>query len=186
MSGRLEIDVDWEVSDQGTPEERACFAAIGIVCNDKRLTEGTDAFVNRVRSAPFLSAYHLAEWFAWNWWRLRWEPRTSFPSPEWAFAHRMATVGHGYVWPNITIFSDGERTALVAKPTHDRNKGAFRYIGNSAAVIGSVQFENAIDRFIEQVKGQLTDERLSSTNLESIWSELSEERDAQQRSVSEA
>jgi hypothetical protein len=176
VSGKLEIDVEWEVSEQGVPEERACFAAVGILCNDIRLTEGTDGFVKRIRPAPYLSAYHLAEWLAWNWWRLRWEPKTSSPSTSWAFAHRMATVGHGYVWPNITIFSDGERIALVAKPTQDRNKDTFRYISDAASVVGALQFENAIDEFIEQVRGQLLAERLNETNLEKIWAELNEER----------
>jgi hypothetical protein len=94
----------------------------------------------------------------------------------------MATVGHGYVWPNITVFSDGERTALIAKPTLDRNQGAFRYISDQAAVIASTQFENAIDEFVEQVRGQLTAERLIDTNLQRIWSELSEERDSKELS----
>src|SRR5438105_3283149 len=127
MSESLTFEVEWEKLEQGSPEERACFGSIGILSHDISLTECNDSFVYRVRSAPYLSAYHLAEWFAWNWWRLRWEPRSVTPSSSWAFAHRLATIGHGYVWPNITIFSDGERTALVSKPSKDRKIGAFRY-----------------------------------------------------------
>ena len=36
------------------------------------MTEAEDAFVKRVRKEVYLSAYRLAEWLAWNWWRLRW------------------------------------------------------------------------------------------------------------------
>jgi hypothetical protein len=30
----------------------------------------------------------------------------------------MSTVGEGYLWPNITIWSDRQRTVLAAQPTH--------------------------------------------------------------------
>ncbi|HEY8289404.1 MAG TPA: hypothetical protein VIG49_09060, partial [Acetobacteraceae bacterium] len=97
MNSALSITAEWERLDGGTAEERACFAALGIRCNNHWLTEGRDGLVNRIRAEPLLSAYHLAEWLAWNWWRLRWEPRSS--APDWAFAHRLTTIGHGYVWP---------------------------------------------------------------------------------------
>jgi hypothetical protein len=174
MQPTLSITAEWERLDEGTTEERACFAAVGILCNNRWLTEGLDGFVNRIRTEPLLSAYHLAEWLSWNWWRLRWEPRSN--APDWAFAHRITTIGEGYVWPNVTIFSDGERTALIAKPTVDRAATAFRCISDYAAVMPSVVFEGAVDRFIGQVVGQLQAERIQGTNLQRLWSELTDER----------
>src|SRR5215212_3124138 len=95
MIVQLTLTADWEHLDEGSPEERACFGAIGLGYGNVWLTQVNDTFVNRVRSKPLLSAYHLAEWLAWNWWRLRWEPRS--PRPDWAFAHKLATIGGGYV-----------------------------------------------------------------------------------------
>ena len=115
MSVTLTIEAAWERTDEGEPEERACFAMFKIAAGGRLLTEGYDDYVKRLRDGPLVSAYHAAEWFAWNWWRLRWEPRTK--RPDWAFAHQMATIGHGYVWPNITVQSDGERVVLIAKPS---------------------------------------------------------------------
>src|SRR6266849_10117859 len=123
MPSELSITADPERLDEGPPEERACFAAIGIRYAHLWLTEGYDGFVKKVRSAPLLSGYHLAEWMAWNWWRLRWEPRSN--APDWNFAHRLTTIGEGYVWPNITIFSDGKRVALIARPTRERPSTPF-------------------------------------------------------------
>ena len=174
MQPTLSITADWERLDEGTQEERACFAAVGVLWNNQWLTEGRDGFVNRIRNEPLLSAYHLAEWLSWNWWRLRWEPRSN--APDWAFAHRMATIGEGYVWPNITIFSDGERTALIAKPTVDRPATAFRYISDYAAIMPSQVFEGAVDRFVGQVVGQLHAGHILGTNLQRLWSELTDER----------
>ena len=174
MSPSWKIDVAWEPLDSGPPEERACFAAIGIYAQDTCLTEGSDALANRLRQAPLLSAYHLAEWIAWNWWRLRWEPRSK--ASDWAFAHRIATIGHGYIWPNLTIFSDGERTALIARPTDERQQTPFRYITDRAVVIPATDFESEVDIFIDQVVERLRMSEVKDTNLQKVWSGVLEER----------
>ena len=174
MLGSLEIKVDPEKLNEGSPEERACFAALTISFGAVLLTEGYDEFINKVRSAPLLSSYHLAEWIAWNWWRLRWEPRT--PAPDWAFAHRMASIGEGYVWPDITVFSDGQRVALLAKPTPRRPNTRFRYLSETAAVVRAEEFEYTMESFIEQVRGLLREQRITESNLDRIWSDVQEER----------
>jgi hypothetical protein len=96
LSNLLKIEADWETLERGSREERACFAALGIQYGDVWLTRADDSFVNRLRDKVHLSAYRLAEWLAWNWWRLRWEPKSS--RNQWALAHRMTTIGGGYVW----------------------------------------------------------------------------------------
>ena len=60
MKAAWEITADWESLDRGGDEERACFAALGIRAHSIWLTEGNDAIVNRLRQAPYLSAYDLA------------------------------------------------------------------------------------------------------------------------------
>jgi hypothetical protein len=170
----LKIRADWEPLSEGTPEECKCFAAIGIQANSTWLTEGRDALANRLREAPLLSAYHLAEWFAWNWWRLRWEPRAA--TTEWRLAHKMSNIGGGYVWPNITIFSDGERTALIARPSKEKIEAPFRYIADAAVVIPSSDYESEIDSFIAQVLGRLESEAVGETNLLSLWTDVCNER----------
>jgi hypothetical protein len=168
------IEVDWEELDAGPAEERACFAALGIYAHERWLTEGHDTLANRLRQKPFLSAYHLAEWAAWNWWRLRWESRAS--AGEWSQSHRIASIGSGYIWPDITIFSDGERLALVAKPTLERPETPFRYISDFAAVISAGQFEAGLDEFFYKVLNRLDSEGVGATNFEEIWKSLCEER----------
>jgi hypothetical protein len=174
VPGELTIRADWERLDAGSPEERACFAALNIAFDDVQLAEGSDAYVNRIRSGPMLSAYHLAQWVAWNWWRLRWEPRSN--ASDWAFAHHLTTIGEGYVWPYITVSSDGELVRLVAKPTRERAGTPFRYINDFAGIVKARQFESAVDEFVEQVCGQLRAESIPSTNLDHIWAEVREER----------
>jgi len=175
------IEAEWETLEGAPVEEKACFASIGICVNNHWLTEGHDYLANRLRSKPYLSAYHLAEWLAWNWWRLRWEPRSA--ASEWGESHKIASIGAGYIWPNITIFSDGERTALVSEPTDRREGTPFRYISNYAGVMPSGQFEAGVDEFFRQVLGRLDAEGVKATNFHSIWNSLEEERSSADLSV---
>ena len=174
MNKGWKICAEWETLDTGSEEERSCFAALGIQANGRWLTEGRDALANRLRQSPLLSAYHLAEWFAWNWWRLRWEPRAS--NPDWSFAHKMSNIGGGYIWPNITIFSDGERTALLAKAARERIETPFRYITEAAAILPSGQFEAVVDEFVGQVLERLDAQGVGPTNLSCLWSDVIAER----------
>jgi hypothetical protein len=174
MTQRFQISTEWESLGEGSQEERSCFAALGIRANGIWLTEGRDALANRLRHAPFLSAYSLAEWFAWNWWRLRWEPRSS--SVDWDLVHGMANVGDGYIWPNITLFSDGQRTALISKAGQDRVQSPFRYIVDAAVILPSSEFESEIDAFVAQVLERLDASGVRHSNLNTLWKELSRER----------
>jgi hypothetical protein len=175
MPASWSINAEWETLDSGPPEEKACFAAIGIQAHSLWLTEGLDSLANSVRKAPRLSGYLLSEWMAWNWWRLRWEPRST-TMRDWATSHRMTTIGGGYIWPNITIFSDGERIALVAKPTEERVQTPFRYIADIGAVLLASEFEAGTDAFVGQVVERLDSEKIANTNLQIIWQELLTER----------
>ena len=174
MSKGLVIDATWEHLEFGAPEERACFAAIGISCHGLCLTEAEDAFVKIVRQRVNLSGYRLAEWLAWNWWRLRWEPRKR--STDWAMAHRMSAIGGGYVWPNITISSDGERVLLLSEPTQPRPAEPLRYISNVSAVVQANELDEAVDAFVEQVRERLAAEKVESTNLDAVWNDLLADR----------
>ncbi|BCM17810.1 hypothetical protein [Mesorhizobium sp. J8] len=172
------IEVEWESLQGASAEEQACFGAVGISVNNVWLTEGHDYLANRLRTKPYLSSYHLAEWFAWNWWRLRWEPRAA--SHEWGQTHQMSSIGQGYIWPNITIFSDGERTALVSTPSPERSDTPFRYISNHFAVLPAGQFVASLDEFFSQILERLDAEQVTGSNFHTIFKSLQEERSTPQ------
>ena len=174
MKAAWEITADWESLDRGSDEERACFAALGIRAHSIWLTEGNDAIVNRLRQAPYLSAYDLAEWLTWNWWRLRWEPRSM--ADGWDFSHRVTSIGGGYIWPDLTIFSDGERTVLLSRATPERPQTPFRYINQVAPVISALDFERGVDDFVTRVIERLDAMGIRDSNLARIWRDVQEER----------
>jgi hypothetical protein len=109
----LEFGLAPERLDEGSPEERAAFGLFSLRTAQQSLTEGFDYFLNGFRQGPLVSGYHVAEWLAWNWWRLRWEPRSA--APDWSLAHTMTSIGEGYVWPNLEIWSDGAVGEVAAQ-----------------------------------------------------------------------
>jgi len=174
MPENLEISLFPEILDEGSPEEKAAFGLFGIRAREGSLTEGFDFFLNGYRAGPLVSGYHVAEWFAWNWWRLRWEPKLE--SPAWELAHKMTSIGEGYVWPNVTIFSDGLRTTLLSSPSTRPDARPFRYVGARPLVIPSTTFEAALDIFIPRIIGRMRDQGVGTTNLDTVWQDILAER----------
>lgn len=169
------IEINWERLDRGPAEERATFGAIGIRVDGAWLTEAHDAFARRVRQKVHLSGYSLAQWLAWNWWRLRWEPRRR--SLGWAMAHRFTSIGGGYIWPNVDCDTDGERVLLHASPARPRASEPLRYVADQSSVLSVAQLETGVEAFVALVVDKLRDEGIGGSNLEGIWNAVCEERE---------
>ena len=167
--------------DSGSPEERATFGLLALTANDRLLTQGIDTDSGMVRDGPYVPGYPLAEWLAWNWWRIRWEfgrPTGSTAARRWDFAHRMPTVGDGYVWPNITIFSDGIRAFVHSRQSSAPGAVLFRFLGAARREeVSTLALEEAIDAFANDVLSRLEADGLRETNLHRLWDDLQNERD---------
>ena len=180
MPGKLVLSLTPEFLDSGSPEERSCFGMLSVKTGELILTEGIDQHRDAPCEGPLVSGYHLAEWLAWNWWRLRWEwwyrPASSEDIVEgWDFAHCMSTIGEGYVWPNLIIASDGYQTALVSDRSQER-RATFRYFGASTTLIPAKTLEAAIDSFLSDILGRLDSDGIHRTNLHCLWNEVTTER----------
>lgn len=163
--------------DEGAPEERTTFGLLRVTVRDHLMTDGHDAFIDDRRDGPLVSGYYLAEWFVANWWRLRHEPRPSGrPSRDWRMTHCMAEIGEGYVWPNITIASDGFRSVVRSDPTEDR-AASFRFQGFAhSLLLPWVEVEHAIDAFVDRVMALMRKREVGDTNLDLLWRDLTAER----------
>jgi hypothetical protein len=85
----------------------------------------------------------------------------------------MATIGGGYVWPNVTIVSDGARVILNPVPTQSRPSEPLRYISSVPVLIDAANFEAGVSSFIERVIAQLRP--VGDTNLHAVWQSVREE-----------
>ena len=150
--------------------------------NGRLMTEGYDEHIRGYAAGPRVSGYHFAEWLVWNWWRLRWEPSPPENygptiSRRWDAAHRTATIGEGYVWPNVTISSDGFRCALVSEPSQEIEAAPFRYLGAARIeVVPAGYLEAAVDRCTLRILEEIGNAGLRDTNLHRVWNDLGTER----------
>ena len=175
MTTSLNIALAPEHLDDGSPEERAAFGLFTIRAGNVSLTEGFDFYADALRAGPLVSGYHAAEWFAANWWRIRYEPYAPRVS-DWWRAHRLNAIGEGYVWPNITFRTDGVRAVVVAEPSVNPEAKPFRYVGAQPWLGPARDLEQAIDSFIPRILARLRDQDVGPTNLDMLWSELRGER----------
>ena len=181
MTPKMNISLTPMHLDTGADEENATFGQLQIKVLNQLLTEGSDISGKEIayRPGPYISGYHLAEWLVWNWWRLRWEPRTVGQGPgrrDWDFAHRLTTIGEGYVWPNITVYTDGFWTSLVSDRTSESAVSLFRYSGAGFVGVPAADLESAIDEFVPQVVHLADNAGLADTNLHRLWQDLQLER----------
>src|SRR5437899_796836 len=164
----------WLARDFGDEIARATLGQVEIRADDLYLTKLEDTRARAVRNFAKLSAYDLAVWLTANWWRLRWEPERS--STDWRLAHTFGAVGHGYVWPDITIISDGERVTLATRPTRGAEWEPVRYLQNWDSTLEAAEFETGIDAFVEEVLGRLAAYQTTAADLNELWIELRTER----------
>lgn len=168
----LEASIDWLPSDDADPVERVTAAEMSILTDGVCLTEVEDLVAKTVRSRVRLSGHRLAGWLAQNWWRLRWEPRSD--TLAWKLAHCLPAAGGGFVWPDITFDTDGERMTVRARQT--RASSAIRYLVDYETTIAASDFERFVDGLVTPVVERLRAMGHADANLVLLWSEVLEER----------
>ena len=174
-------------NSDGSAVERATFGQLEVLAGGKNLT-GLLHWVADGRTpehswGPYVSGYHLAEWFATHWWRLRWEPSRRWEPGEymsgeeyaWNLSHRMSDVGEGFIWPNITFNCDGYLCEVVSDKSADQFS-PMEYLGGQKTCVSAEAWECAVDEYVRQVLSLLYVDNLTNTDLEAVWNELDVER----------
>lgn len=179
MNEKMEIDFEWRESNLSN-EIAANFAAslrirVGEVC----LTRLEDRLAKSVRDQMRGSAWHLAAWFAGNWWRVCHEPAGDALQcdMDWRNTHDMAAAGGGFVWPSITFVSDGETMTIFSESGAD--SPAFepvRYLHSENLRIPLDEFKRAVDVFMDGMIARMEAVRVRDRSLQELWQEILEER----------
>jgi hypothetical protein len=173
-SFKITVGGRWLARDFGDEITRATLGQLEIFAGGRLLTRVEDRSAGSVRGFANLSAYELASWLAVNWWRLRWEPERL--GTDWSMCHGLTAVGGGYVWPNITVLSDGEQVTIQMQPTAGAKWEPIRYLEHWKALVPVDEFEAGIDAFVEEVIARLAACRIPDTDLSAMWRELRSER----------
>ena len=174
MTKSFSIDYEWLTNDYGDAAERSTLAELAINFDDFCATKVEDILAKSVRSTARLSALHLAEWLAANWWRLLWEPRADTYS--WKASHKVGNAGRGYVWPDLSFSSDWQSVLVSARPTSRWDAEPIRYLNQFDTAIPISDYERGVDNFIEGTIARLFDTGNPQSDLHELWKEVGKER----------
>ncbi|MDH5299363.1 MAG: hypothetical protein OEV91_10130, partial [Desulfobulbaceae bacterium] len=177
ISKNFSIDFIWLPREHGSPVERLTLAEIEISGGGWMATELEDYQARTVRPSMRVSAYALAQWLAYNWWRLRWEPETERSPFSWRMSHQIGASGEGYLWPDLTFISDGESVRLRCRSAATpAERQPLRYLNSFDVTIPAGDFEQGIDSFLDGVVGRLASDGAGAAELKGLWDEVLRER----------
>ena len=174
MSSAFRIDYEWLPCEYGSDEERATLAELALFVDGHCATELDDGLARTVRKSARLSALHLAEWFAVNWWRLLWEPKADGLS--WRMSHKIGGAGGGYIWPDLSFSSNWESVLVSSCRTEQSEAQPIRYLNDFSISIPVRDFERCIDRFMSGIITRLSDTVRAETDVSVLWREVINER----------
>ncbi len=176
VSAAFNIDYEWLHSEEANADEQATLAELAITVGESCATEVEDILAKSVRSHARLSAFHLAEWFASNWWRLMWEPEPQTDTYSWRASHKVGNAGSGYVWPDLSFSSDWQSVTLSANPTPRCDAEPVRYLNRFKISISIEDFEEGVGNFIEGTIARLFSVSRTQSELNTLWDEVVWER----------
>ena len=176
MTTSFSIDYDWLHGEYGDAVEKSTLAELAINIGGSCATQVEDILAKTVRSSARLSAFHLAEWFATNWWRLLWEPEADTYS--WRASHRVGNAGNGYVWPDLSFSSDWHSVLVSTRPTARWDAEPIRYLNRFDIFIPISEFQRGLDDFVNGTIARLSSLGNMQSHLDLLWSEVLAERNA--------
>ena len=149
MTDRFQILIEPR-PDAGDAATRRLAIRLGDAWLTRLVRRGSDQ-PDRCLEAPPLP---LAFWFLDNWWRIRCEPpppQRDFPA-HWRIAHHLPSVGAGYPWPNVSLWGEGYRYAVMVHADAHNLQRALRFDADPGLeYVPSSTAERAIDTFIDHV-----------------------------------
>ncbi len=157
-------------------DREAGTGAIRMEVAQHTVTRLENRLENTTRDAVRAGIDTLALWLAANWWRLRWEP--SGTGPDWAMSHCLAAAGEGYVWPDLTLWSDGEAMWAQCGTTDCESGEPVRFLTAFSPTHFPVEaFETGVDTFMEKALDCLPGEWERTRAIREIWEAVKAERE---------
>ena len=160
-----------------TALDEVATCTLRLSANNRLMTKVVDE-QQEPHDGPRVSAFRLAEWLLWNWWRIRWEPsRSETDSLSWQQAHQTTSIGGGWLWPRITFDSDGHNVGISSAVSEATVTEPVSFLGEEdEQFVSAPAFEQGIDSFVQEVISQLADNSLAPNSVSRMWEELQDER----------
>jgi hypothetical protein len=142
----------WLERSTSTAAENATYCELIIEANGTSFTQVHDIGARTVQEGVRVAASSLAQWLAWNRWRLLYDVSAGAAGEvDWRLSHCMAAAGGGYLWPAMEFSSDGD-FVQVRQVASSRSAGApIEYLRTASFSIERGDFERAVDDFLRLV-----------------------------------
>lgn len=177
MDRDFELSMDWLDLGNSSPEEMVTSGMLKIRLKKWYASRHYDLASKTLVDSAKVSAYPMALWAAYNWWRLNYEPYSG-PSYHWKSAHDLPAADSGYVWPPLRIVSSGETVSLrIMPPAGSETMADVQYASTAwGLTLARVQFERELSDFIHMIIARLTDTGHQETELHTLWQDVCRER----------
>ncbi|MET8699081.1 hypothetical protein ABZW10_09450 [Kitasatospora sp. NPDC004723] len=178
----FKVSWEWE-SAPGVrlPEHKATWARIEMRAGDDLITLVEDLDSGSSRRSIYAPLYPLAEWLAFNWWKLLYNSRLSRPelsnrldqyrltNPE-LRQNNFRRIGDGFAWPDVALIPAGKQTTLSWRPySSPVANWRIRYISRGDIIADSAELRGELARIINSVISRLDEQGLTSTALHKEW-----------------
>ena len=91
-------------------------------------------------------------------------------------AHNMASIGYGFVWPNLMLYSDGQLMTVQLLEPGNAAWESIRYKhGPMTCRVAVPVFDEAAEHLLNSVIQRLADEGLHGTELAALWQDVQAE-----------
>lgn len=175
------IDCQW-IKAEGTNVEDATLCRLAVNADRQLLTQNVSIESGDICDSVVVSAWPLAVWLGWNWWRLLYETgpvqkfgQHSNPSVDWERAHYLPSADYGYQWPHIRFVSDEKFIYVHLTPDSNGYVRVARYNGNVGPILVTCDdFAKGIMDFLNKVDSRLEDQ-FAKDDLRGLLKQLSEE-----------
>ncbi|WP_143663610.1 ImmA/IrrE family metallo-endopeptidase [Streptomyces sp. NRRL B-24085] len=178
----IKFSWEWE-SAPGVrlPEHKATWARIEIHAGGNLVTLVEDLDSGSSRRSIYAPLYPLAEWLAFNWWKLLYNSRLSRPELVSRFERTRLTdpeflrnnfrrIGDGFAWPDLAIVPSGSQTTISWRPySSPVANWKVRYLGQGEVVVSSADLQTELARIINSVISRLDECGLVATELHKEW-----------------
>src|SRR5689334_8802472 len=184
MDAEASLNISWEwESAPGVrlPEHQATWARVEIRAGEDFVTLVEDRESGSSRRSIYVPLYPLAEWMAFNWWKLLFNSRLSRPEliarfertrltdPE-LLRNNFRRIGDGFSWPDLAIVPAGSQTVISWRPYMSPVANwRIRYIGRGDVTTTSAEIQGEFSRIINAVIARLDESGITATALHKEW-----------------
>ena len=168
------IQCDWiDIDLEDDLEISKTYAKIKIKIGNCFVTRNQCWFEKEERDEINVSAYPLALWFAFSWWRLCYEENRR-REHSWNESHYLNASGYGFIWPKVIFTLTNNEIKCQAGKT--KKNDTLQFLLSEECCVSCLSFKREVNSFIRKVIKRLNDNGTKNSDLHEIWKDVCKER----------